>query len=400
MKSFYALFMFALILIGGCSGKQELNELLILTGIGIDQGEEQNVKVTFQATNPQAQAGGEAGGGGASQATSYTFESEGEDVVAAVFNANDLLPRKLFFPHISSLVVGEDFARENGLAGISDFLSRHYEIRDSYMLFIAKETTASDILNTFPPLDNSSVQNIKRLVEIPGSTVSLKDGIELEDFIRWRYGDDRDAVITGVERVTKETDSTNTESLNEIEGNKNALRLTGLALFDEDYLVDWLSYKDSVAWAMIKGESETVKNYTVPCSDSKGTIGFLLKEMDVKAKPKIEEDQLTYTLQMKGHFNLQGMTCNIDLSTDQGVTELQDIVNTNLEDDLQTSVENAQDFNLDYFGIKNDLFKNQPKQWEKAKDDWEDLYAQMETTTNVDLYLESPGARVDNNEEK
>ncbi|GGF26552.1 hypothetical protein GCM10010954_27010 [Halobacillus andaensis] len=399
MKNFYALFFFSLIFLGGCSGQEELDELLILTGIGIDQGDDQNVKVTFQATNPQAQAGGESGGGGASQATSYTFESEGEDVVAAVFNANNLLSRKLFFPHISSLVVGEDYARENGLHEISDFLERHYEIRDSYMLFIAKETTASDILNTFPPLDNSSIQNIKRLVEVPGSTIGLKDGIELEDFIRWRYGDDRDAVITGVERVTKETDSSNTESLNEIEGNKNALRLTGLALFDKDYLVDWLSYKDSVAWVMINGESETVKNYTVPCRDSKGTIGFLLKEMDIKAKPKIEGDQLTYMIQVRGHFNLQGMTCKIDLSTDKGVTELQDIINTNLEEDLQTSVENAQDLNLDYFGIKNYLFKNQPNQWEKAKDDWESLYAQMEITTEVDVYLESPGARVGNNEE-
>ncbi|MFC7322620.1 Ger(x)C family spore germination protein [Halobacillus campisalis] len=398
MKFFSAFVLTLLILLGGCSGQEELNELLILTGIGVDLGEDDTVKVTFQATNPQAQAGGEAGGGGASQANSYTFESEGEDMIEAVFNARDILSRKLFFPHISSLLISEEFARERGVHEVSDFLERHYEIRDSYLLFITKDSSAATILNTFTPLDNSSTKNIESLTKVRGGTLSIKDGIELENFIRWRYGEDRDPVVMGVEKVNKQSSSTNTEDLNEIEGNKSALRLTGLALFDKDYLVDWLSYKDSVAWAIITKKSANIKSYTVKCPEDEGTIGFLLKEMEVKAEPKIVNEQLNYSLQLEGHINLQGLSCQIKLSTEQGVNELQTIINEDMENELQSALANAKESQLDYYGIKNQLSKKQPEEWKKVKDNWSSLYENMSIETDVNIYLESPGSRVDNNE--
>ncbi|MDG5472124.1 Ger(x)C family spore germination protein [Jeotgalibacillus sp. ET6] len=398
MKFYSIIFLTSLLLLGGCSGRNELNELLILTGMGVDVGENNTVIVTFQAVNPKAQAGGDAGGGGASQAQSYTFESEGEDIIEAVFNASDILSRKLFFSHMSSLLISEEFARERGIHEVSDFLERHYELRDSYLLFIIKETTAAAILNTFTPLDTSSTKNIESLTKVTGGTLSLKDGTTLENTIRWRFGDDRDPVVMGVEKVNKQESSTNTEVLNEIEGNKSSLRLTGLALFDKDYLVDWLSMKDSIAWAIVTKESKDVKSYMVKCPDGQGTIGFLLKEIEVKAQPKIVDEQLNYSIELEGHINLQGMACTIKLSTEQGVNELQTIINEEMKNTIQTAVTNAKESQLDYYGIKNLLSKNQPNEWKQMKDDWSSLYENMVIEMDVNFYLESPGARVDNNE--
>ncbi|TDL32802.1 Ger(x)C family spore germination protein [Jeotgalibacillus sp. S-D1] len=398
MKLYSIIFLTILMLLGGCSGQKELDELLILTGMGVDLGENDTVIVTFQAVNPKAQAGGEAGGGGASQAQSYTFESEGEDIIEAVFNGRDLLSRKLFFSHISSLLISEDFARKRGIHEVSDFLERHYEIRDSYLLFIIKETTAAAVLNTFTPLDPSSTKNIENLTRITGGNLSLKNGTTLENFIRWRYGDDRDPVVMGVEKVNKQESSTNTEALNEIEGNKNAIQLTGLALFDRDYLVNWLSFKDSVAWSIINKETKNVKSYTVKCPEDQGTIGFLLKEIEVKAEPKIVNNHLNYSVQLEGHINLQGLSCKIKLSTEQGVNELQTIINEDIKNSLQTALTNAKESQLDYYGIKNQLARKQPDEWKKMKGDWSSLYENMSIETDVNIYLESPGSRVDNNE--
>ncbi|MYL65731.1 Ger(x)C family spore germination protein [Bacillus hwajinpoensis] len=398
MKFYSALLLTILVFLGGCSRQEELNELLILTGIGVDLGENDTVKITFQAVNPQAQAGGESGGGNASQAQSYTFESEGEDMIEAVFNARALLSRKLFFSHISSLLVSEDFARERGIQEISDFVERHYDIRDNYLLFITKDTTASTILNTFTPLDNSSTKNLESLTKVRGGKLGINTGTKLEDFIRWRYGDDRDPVVMGVEKVDKQASSTNIESLNEIEGNKGALRLTGLALFDKDYLVDWLSYKDSISWSIITKKSNNVISDDIKCPGDQGTIGFLLKEMELKAEPQIVNEQLNYSVQLDGHINLQGLSCNIKLSTEQGVNELQTIINEDIENDLQTALTNAKASQLDYYGIKNQLSRNQPDEWKEMKDDWSRLYENMSIETEVNIYLESPGSRVDNNE--
>ncbi len=399
MKFYSAFLLTILVILGGCSRQEELNELLILTGIGVDLGENDTVKVTFQAVNPQAQAGGEAGGGSASQAKSYTFESEGEDMIEAVFKARNFLSRKLFFAHISSLLISEEFARERGIKEISDFVERHYDIRDNYLLFITKDTTASTILQTFTPLDNSSTKNIENLTKVRGGTLGIKNGTKLEDFIRGRYGEDRDPVVMGVEKVDKQASSTKTESLNDIEGNKGALRLTGLALFDKDYLVNWLSYKDSNALVMITNKLDDVISYTVKCPEDQGTIGFLLKEIEIKAEPKLVNEQIKYSVQLEGNINLQGLSCNLKLSTEQGVNELQTTINEDIETDLRTALTNAKASQLDYFGIKNQLSRNQPDEWEKVKDDWSNLYENMSIDTNVNIYLESPGSRVNNNEE-
>ncbi|KHE68814.1 Ger(x)C family spore germination protein, partial [Halobacillus sp. BBL2006] len=338
--------------------------------------------------------------GGSNQAPSYTFVSEGKDVIEAFSNVNELLGRRPFFAHISALVVGEDFARNQGVKELIDYMERHYEIRDSYLFFIAKGEKAETIMNLFTPIENSSVFTIDRMVSISGEAHGMQDGIKLEDFIKWSFGDNRDPVALGVEKVDEEVQSTNAEVLNNIEGNKNAVRLTGVAAFKNNHLVDWLTEKETQSFAILTNHTGKTLSYSVPCSEGEGTIGLSIKEMKRNFKPKLQNGKLTYDLNLKGRVTLEGFSCPMKLSTNQGVEKLQQIVNETLEKDLTSSIEKAQELQLDYFGIRNQLFRNETKQWEKVKDDWENLYKNMEVNTQVHVYLESPGARVDNNEEK
>ena len=95
MKIIHFCMIAVFILLSGCSSQNELDKILILSGIGIDEGEDGGVKVIFKATNPQANTSGQESGG-SNQAPSYTFVSEGEDVIEAFSNVNELLGRKPF----------------------------------------------------------------------------------------------------------------------------------------------------------------------------------------------------------------------------------------------------------------------------------------------------------------
>ncbi|MGP4070078.1 Ger(x)C family spore germination protein [Halobacillus sp. B29] len=386
------------LLLSGCSSLNELDEILILSGIGIDEGEDGGVKVILKATNPQASTSGQESGG-SNQAPSYTFVSEGEDVIGAFSNVNELLGRKPFFAHISALVVGEDYARNQGIKELIDYMERHYEIRDSYLLFIAKGEKAETIMNLFTPIENSSVFTMERMVAIPGGAHGMQDGIKLEDFIKWTYGDNRDPVALGVEKVDKEVQSTNADILNNIEGNKNAVRLTGLAAFQNNRLKDWLTPKETLSFSLLTSHTRQTLPYSISCNEGEGTIGFRLKEMKKDFKPKLENGKLTYVINLNAQIVLEGFTCPLKLSTNQGVDELQELINNTLEKDLTSSLEKAHELQLDYFGIRNHLFRNETKQWEKVKGEWDELYKNMEIQAHVKTYLESPGARVDNNEQ-
>ena len=168
-------------------------------------------------------------------------------------------------------------------------------------------------------------------------------------------------VALGVEKVDKEVQSTNAEMLNNIEGNKNAVRLTGLAAFQNNRLVDWLTVKDTLGYALLASHTQQTLHYSISCNEGEGTVGFRLKEMKKDFKPKLENGKLTYVINLKAQIVLEGFTCPLKLSTNQGVDELQKLINNTLEKDLTSSLEKAQELQLDYFGIRNQLFRNERK---------------------------------------
>ncbi|WP_171016953.1 Ger(x)C family spore germination protein [Pseudalkalibacillus caeni] len=402
MKAVYTIFIFTVMVftLAGCSGRIELNDLLLITSVGIDKGEGDRVKLTFQATNPQAQAGGQgSSGAGGSTNPDYTFESEGYSVNEAVNNARNFISRKLFFSQMSMLVVGEEMAKEKGVKEILDFLERHYEIRDNYFFLIAKDSSAKEILSTLTPIENNSSKTIEKLINISEGSVGIKDGITLENFIRWLYGEKRSPVALGIKKKEKNSNVSNFDTLNDIDGNPNSIQLTGLALFNEDKQVDWFTKKESSAWGVLTGRSADIQNFTFHCPDGDGRIGILLKDIKGKAVPTLKGNQLTYRIKMSGQMNLQEMSCRLKLTEEQGANAIQTAVSKGLEKQLVETVRKAQKLKLDFFGIQSQLFKNHPKSWEKQKDNWEALYQEMKVKADVQVYIESPGARLENNYE-
>ncbi|MCA1021087.1 Ger(x)C family spore germination protein [Halobacillus litoralis] len=386
-----------LALLCGCSAQNELDELLILTGIGIDESEDGNVTVIFRTVNPSGSKSGMEGGD-PSQSPNYTFTSEGKDIIEAFSNISSILGRQPFYSHVKALVVGEQFARNQGLEDVINFMERHDQLRDSYLLFVAKESSAESIMNVFTPIENSSVFTLTSMFYIPGGANTMQEGIKLEDFIKWVYGDDRAGVAMGVEKVSTHP-SSNLDTLKNIDGNLNAIRLTSLGIFDKSRLKEWLSVKDMRTYSILTDTASSPAPYTVACPEEEGTISFLLKERDINAEPELKNGKLLFRVELKGSAILDGLTCSSPLSNQKGASSLENWINESMKNDLIEALENAKQTNLDYFGIKNHLFRNDTKQWEQLKDDWEQLYADMEIKTDIHIYMESPGARVENNED-
>lgn len=386
------------LLLCGCSAQNELDELLVLTGIGIDESEDGNVKLIFRAVNPHGSKSGMEGGS-SSQSPNYTFTSEGKNIIEAFSNIHSILGRQPFYSHVTALVIGEAFARNKGLKDIVNYLERQDQLRDSYLLFVAKESSAESIMNVFTPIENSSVFTMESMFNITGGANTMEDGIKLEDFIKWVYGDDRAGAAMGVEKVDTHS-SSNLDTLNNIDGNLNAIRLTSLGIFNKSRLTEWLSIKDTRTFAFLTDTASSPAPYTIACPEGEGSISFLLKERNIKAEPKLEDGRIVYHVDLKGGVILDGLTCSPSLASQDGISSLQNWIKESLKQDFLEALENAKKSNLDYYGIKNHLYRNDTRQWEQMKDNWEQLYAEMEIKVNIRVFMESPGARVDNNEDE
>ena len=140
-KACFLLFCFMLLLFTpGCSQVNQLNERLIVNGIGVDI-EDGAYVVTMHVFDAQrASAGG--------QESKEIVEETGRGrSVKDAFNAITLQSGKE--PLLSQnlvLIVGEETAK-SGMNNVIDFFIRYYETRPTVELFVAKERTAREVMN-------------------------------------------------------------------------------------------------------------------------------------------------------------------------------------------------------------------------------------------------------------
>lgn len=127
-------------LLSGCFDYNELNDLAIITGVGIDYKEDK-YRVTFEIISTKKE--GETSG----STSSYTVTSEGSTISEAFIKNGDLMDKVPYYDHIEIVVIDEEIAKSH-LKEVSEYLIRSSKFRNEFYIAIATNTTAKDILNT------------------------------------------------------------------------------------------------------------------------------------------------------------------------------------------------------------------------------------------------------------
>ena len=160
------LIMACVVIVGGCWGRTEVDDLALVMAIGLDKGEEDTVYVTLQMAVPRAVAsgggeGGRPGEGGGNEASLITT-IRGRSILGLIDIANTYINRRPSFVHCKLVVIGEDLA-ERGLAPHISELVRFHEIRRTMFLVIAKGTAQEFIMANKPILEQNPAKNLELL---------------------------------------------------------------------------------------------------------------------------------------------------------------------------------------------------------------------------------------------
>lgn len=122
----------------------ELEQLLLVSAVGIDPTEEGDIKLTLAYTQP------------ADSSAVALLSASGKTLSEAINNASSYAGRSIFLGHTRMVIVGSDIAK-SGLTDIFDYLMRSYETRASAYAITA-EGKASDLLS-IPPNSGTDVLN-------------------------------------------------------------------------------------------------------------------------------------------------------------------------------------------------------------------------------------------------
>jgi len=138
MKKLIILIITILILITGCYDNVELNELSIISGIGIDYANDEYL-LTYEILNDNKSEN-------TGELLSDTISGTGKTISDAFCDVNNKTSKKDFFAHLKLLVLSESVINGH-LKQITDYLIRDTDIRDEFLVIISNNNTPEEILS-------------------------------------------------------------------------------------------------------------------------------------------------------------------------------------------------------------------------------------------------------------
>lgn len=156
-----------LFLLPGCWDRTEINDLAIVTGIGLDKKNDKGIELSIEMFIPKIAGGGQAmgggGGGGGGGGETLIRTGEGKTIADAVANLQEKLPRRIFWGHSKVIVISEKLAKK-GIREPIDYLARQPQPRLRSYVFVSK-SKAKDVMALLPPLERSSAEVLREFSE-------------------------------------------------------------------------------------------------------------------------------------------------------------------------------------------------------------------------------------------
>ncbi|MBX6352167.1 MAG: Ger(x)C family spore germination protein [Thermoflavifilum sp.] len=274
------------LLTAGCFDRQELEQQAFVTSIAIDKAPDGMVDCTFRIALPVNTAGGSSSTGKDPQAGTTPVTYRARSITEAMALANTSVERVLTFTHLTSVLIGEDLARE-GISQQLQPLVRYREFRRTVMLAIAKGKARDFLLSDQPMLERSPARMADALVQV-GDSSGLIPGDRLHDFLTALENPHEDPVASlvavnaavqqdpqGKSGIQGDNVSYDAGSIRRAGG--NPVEWAGTAVFQGDKLVGYLNARETILLQLLRGRLRRTKLEFPDPQDPTKTVGLILR---------------------------------------------------------------------------------------------------------------------------
>ncbi len=374
---------FALLLplLTGCWDRQELNELGIMLGLGVDKDGDM-IKVSAQVVVPN-EVSSKAGGGKGTPVTQY--EASAYTLFEAIQKLTETSPRRIFLAHIRVLVFGEEYARKDGIYDVIEALMREPTARPDYYVMVAKNTTASNVLDVLTPLDNIPAEKLFNSLDVSSKTWSPTTTVTGDELMEFMLSPGIQPVITGIEIIGNKEQSGRKENIATIRSPAR-LNTTGLSVFHKDKLIGWLTEDESKGYNYIRDNVQSTVNH-MPCRN-KGNVTFKALRTTTKRKAKLVNGKPVIHIDLKNVSSIGAVECGIKIGSMKVLKELETDSEERLVELMQKSVNSVRrKFHVDIFGFGQEVYHADPKFFKTVENDWDKYFEELDIkyTANVQI---------------
>ena len=350
MKKILILILCSLFL-GGCYDNIELNNLAIISGIGIDF-EDDNFILTYEVLNDTKTEENTA-------MLSYTEEGKGKSIVEAFTNTNYKIGKKPYFAHLRIVLLSESIIKDH-LDEISDYLIRDTDIRDEFISVVVKDTTPKEVLT----------HNSKNIPVVSDLIINLLDNE--------KYNNNLSITDTFQKVLAKFISSNQDVALSSITINENNdITLSNFYIFKGYYYQNTLTEEESALYNLL---TKDVFGLKLDNKYEKGNVAINISH----SNPKIEvtSDKIKINLKLDG--KILDNNADFDLKDEKSYQELNEDFTLIIKDKITNFIKKLQKNKTDILGLQEIYFKK----WRKEN---HNLWETADILVNVDLKINTKG---------
>lgn len=366
-----------LVLLTGCWNRVEINDIAIVTAIGLDLVEDDQLRLTLQVAIPAKLVTG--GTGGSNGKSTIVISETGATVSEAYRNIQGKLSRRIFFSQSRVLLIGEDLAKK-GVFHIVDFHTRYAEPRiNSFIMFTKGK--ASKILNSMPKFESVSAEETRELAKM---SVGLK--IYVRDFLNMLLSE---GIEPFASQFTLKPLEVNTKNKSD-----ETQAVDGIAVFKGDKLVGWMDEVETRGLLWLRNEIKTgVITIKIPEEKGGGNISMEIVRGETDIVPILKQGKLKLDVEVVTELSVIENDSNLKLHETKVINEIQTYAEEEISKRVEMVVEKAQkEYGSDIFGFGQSVYKKYPKEWNTHyKENWENEFAQTKVAIHSKAFVRRIG---------
>lgn len=354
MKKFVLIIitLFILLISSGCYNYKEINDMAIVSSIGIDK-DNKNDKyiVSAQIMNSKESEDSED-----SQITVYT--KEGDTVHEALRNITLKSPRKLYGNHLSKIVLSEEVAKE-GIDNILDIFNRITEVRNEFIITIVKEDKASDVLKVLTTTESIPAEYVKLSLKIADKTSGLTYATKLDEFISLYLKKGIDPVVPVLKIDKKEKKGTtinNITTTNPI----SKIVIEDLAVTNKGKLETYLKNEEVIGYNFLRNQIQKMI-IPVKCDDENNYASILILKNKTKSNAAKKDNKYIINFNINSEAIITEYNCKKDLTDEKVIKKLEKDTEKKINRYIKKSLNKQKETKGKFLGLERIIYLDYPK---------------------------------------
>lgn len=378
--------LFICFMTSGCFNYREINDLAVVSAVGIEKDEEDNNYIVSAQIVNIKKTGAEGGNEDISKVVLY--KGKGHDIFSSIRDISRQSSKEIFLAHLKVLVISDDVIK-NDLDEVIDYFARETESKINFYIMTTTHNKPQEILETLTPMDSLPSQDIYKSLETSEELMGNSSVMTYEEFLNFLLQKGINPVYSNLKVKGNKAINDNTNNLKNADPSSTIV-MENLVTFDNVGNETILSKNESIGYNFIlnkvdkplitcKCEDESDRYFTIEVLNSK-----------VKMKPNLKNDEVLINAKVSG--TIGEINCNRRLNHIKTRKMISKIATKKIENMMNSTVDVAMKSKNDFIGIGNFIYKNDKDYFDFNVNDW-DLKGlnKIKVKVNVDLNIIKEG---------